>query len=102
MLARLTADDFEPLRGTPFALEAGAGQSVAADLMTVTIGREVPPEPGGVPRRQPFSLLFRARTPDLLPQRVYPLTHDRLGRFEIFLVPVGRDGESLLLQAVFN
>lgn len=102
MLDRLTAAAFEPLRGTPFALEAAPGRTVPLDLRAVTEFREPPPQPGRPPRRRGFSLLFLARTADHLPQGTYPVAHDRLGRLDVFLVPIGRDPDGLLLEAVFN
>jgi hypothetical protein len=38
----------------------------------------------------------------MLPQRIYALEHPRLGRLEIFLVPIGREDGHLLLEAIFN
>ena len=40
----------------------------------------------------------------LLPQRIYPLEHPSLGKLDIFLVPLGAEGDSegLHYQAVFN
>jgi hypothetical protein len=37
----------------------------------------------------------------LLPQRIYSLAHDSLGRLEIFLVPVGRDADGVRCQPIF-
>ena len=30
------------------------------------------------------------------------MEHEHIGRFEVFIVPVGRDGERLLYEAIFN
>jgi hypothetical protein len=49
-----------------------------------------------------FSLLFRGPLQPLLPQRIYPVEHDRLGRFDLFIVPIKRDAHGLQYQAVFN
>jgi hypothetical protein len=49
-----------------------------------------------------FSLLFRGPRQPLLPQRIYPVEHDRLGRFDLFIVPVKRDAQGLYYEAVFN
>src|SRR5260370_14651688 len=37
-----------------------------------------------------FTLLFRGPLQPLLPQQIYPVEHDRLGRFDLFIVPVRR------------
>jgi hypothetical protein len=78
-------------------LETPDGKSVAAELLTVTpLARVARPEDPG------FSLVFRAATAERLPQGIYPLAQDRLGRLDVFLVPIGRDADGLLLEAVFN
>jgi hypothetical protein len=60
----------------------------------------VNPFPGMI--RAPFSLLFRTASQVVLPQKLYGLKNASLGRLEIFLVPVARDREGVLYQAVFN
>jgi hypothetical protein len=49
-----------------------------------------------------FSLLFRGPRQPLLPQQIYPVEHDGLGRFDLFIVPVRRDAQGLYYEAVFN
>jgi hypothetical protein len=101
MLERLTAADFEPLCGTGFGADLPAAPGVGLELIEVRALREPPARSGRPPLRRPFSLTFRARTPVHIPQGTYPLTHDRLGRLDVFLVPIGRDPDGLLLEAVF-
>ena len=52
--------------------------------------------------RAPFSLLFRNSSAFLFPQQTYRLRHTRLGEIGIFLVPVARERDGFLYQAVFN
>jgi hypothetical protein len=59
-----------------------------------------PVVPGMV--RAPFSLLFHSEAAVLLPQKIYQMTHPALGTFGIFLVPVARDRNGFLYQAIFN
>jgi len=101
MLDRLTATDFDPLVGTPFTVTAQS-EVVALDLLTVTPLRAPPARAGAAVRRGPFSLVFRARTAKYLPQGTFALSHERLGQLDVFMVPVGRDADGLLLEAVFN
>lgn len=56
--------------------------------------------PQGQPRRQ-FSLLLRGPQEPLLPQALYPLHHPDLGDLDLFLVPVGRDGDGTTYEAAF-
>lgn len=61
----------------------------------------VRPFPGML--REPFSLIFRAASQVVFPQKLYRLTNPAMGALDIFLVPVGRDrGGGVLYQAVFN
>ncbi len=52
--------------------------------------------------RAPFSLLFRNGSALLFPQQTYRMRHDRVGGFDIFLVPIAREREGFLYQAIFN
>lgn len=55
-------------------------------------------------RPRPFSLLFLAPLEPVLPQAVYRFEHDRLDAFDLFIVPLGPDGEGrhMRYEAVFN
>ncbi len=86
---------------------AGAvGEEFSLDLGTSTMPLalvEAQPLPHRINgARQPFSLVFRAASPVILPQNIYPLANTALGRHGIFLVPIGRDAAGVLYQAVFN
>lgn len=52
--------------------------------------------------RSPFSLVFLAKDPRVLPQRLYRLEHNGLGELEIFLVPIGKSEQGVSYQATFN
>jgi len=50
-----------------------------------------------------FSLVFRGETTRALGQNTYAFDHSRLGRFEMFIVPVGRENQDgCYYEAVFN
>ena len=53
-------------------------------------------------RYETFTLLFHGSAAWPLQQRIYQLENDRLGKMELFLVPVGRDEEVFHYEAVFN
>lgn len=52
--------------------------------------------------RAPFSLLFRNTAAFLFPQQMYQMRHQRIGDIGIFIVPVARENEGFLYQAIFN
>ncbi|PZO08168.1 MAG: hypothetical protein DCF27_08990 [Lysobacteraceae bacterium] len=52
--------------------------------------------------RAPFSLLFRNSAALLFPQQTYRMRHDRVGGVDIFLVPIARERDGFLYQAIFN
>jgi hypothetical protein len=52
--------------------------------------------------RPPFSLIFLAENPRVLPQRLYRMAHDGLGEVTIFLVPLAKNDSGVTYQATFN
>ena len=49
-----------------------------------------------------FSLIFHGPSEQFLPQAIYNFRHSKIGEFEMFIVPVGRDQDGFQYQAVFN
>jgi hypothetical protein len=94
----LTFEAFSPHLNSTFAL--GVGETTLEVTLTQATKQPVRPFPGMM--REPFSLFFRSGTPVVLPQRIYPFTHEALGKLDIFVVPVGRDPQGVVYQAVFN
>jgi hypothetical protein len=97
MLQDLTPSSFEEHLGSRFRLPLEEGNALEMELARVA---RLEAHPG--PRKEPFSVFFRGPRVPVLPQRIYRLEHDRMGVLEIFLVPVGPDGEGMLYEAVFN
>jgi hypothetical protein len=95
----LTVADFADKIGQRFAIEDGAGSSIASVL---TEAKPLNPGRGINGARPPFSLVFVADQPQPLPQRIYRMEHDTLGIVSIFLVPIGRDARGISYQATFN
>jgi hypothetical protein len=98
MLDRLTAEDFAPLTDSEFAVRLEDGSGIP--LRLVEIGRY--PRSGVGSRAEPFALVFEGLAAALLPQRIYHLEHPAMAAMDIFLVPVGRSGERIRYEAVFN
>ena len=53
-------------------------------------------------RKEPFSLLFKCAHSVILPQKTYPFQKSGFGRMDIFIVPVGREKDGIVYQAIFN
>ena len=52
--------------------------------------------------REPFSLVFRGPKAPVLIQKIYPVEHQSLGALDLFLVPIGPDGEGMRYEAIFT
>lgn len=101
-LAWLTCDQFAPLVGEEFEVGvAGGSRTVPMVLAEATEGSE----PGGTgpdgQSRLQFSLVFRGAGDPALPQGTYVVDHPGLGRFDLFLVPIARDADTMRYEAAF-
>lgn len=56
----------------------------------------------GSRRQERFSLIFKGSLDLFLPQNSYRAEHDRLGAFDLFLVPVEKEEDAFLYEAFFN
>ena len=54
------------------------------------------------PRQETFSLMFAGPGDPFLEQRLYNVSHEKLGEGAIFLVPVAQDASGYTYEAVFN
>jgi hypothetical protein len=97
VLDKLTIADFEPRIGETFSARASEGRPLALTLTGVA-GRHAPPGGG----RTPFSLEFRDRRADHVPQQTVAVEHPELGAFELFVVPLGPGPEGMRYEAVFT
>lgn len=93
----LTIEMFTDKLGQAFILEEEDVPAIEFTLTEVTPLRNFANLP-----RAPFSLIFVTRGIEVLPQRMYPLRHAGLGLHSIFLVPIGRQGDEVTYQAIFN
>jgi hypothetical protein len=101
MLDKVTHATFAELVGSKFFIRFSAGAPLEVELVSATLLASGRPVPGGT--REPFSLIFRGGPPDsYLPQRMYPITHEKIGTLELFLVPIGPDQVGMRYEAIFN
>lgn len=108
MLDKVTKETFEPYVNQVFALDLDGQGSLPLQLMSVAPHqahddyRRAAPE-GAAMRQEGFTLTFCGPRQPALPQRMYNLEHEAVGRLEMmFLVPVGEDGNGRYYEAVFN
>ena len=86
--------------GEAFRLHVRPDQVLDVDLVEARAARPAAAAPGRA--ECSFSLVFRSRGPAALSQRIYHLEHERLGALDLFLVPLGPDGQGMRLEAVFG
>jgi uncharacterized protein DUF6916 len=98
MPASFTEKEFSQHVGTKFHLKEDQLE-IELELIEVKGYVSQAIEQGGMER---FSVLFAGPGDPFLPQKGYRLEHERMGEFELFLVPVAGDKESYRYEAVFN
>ena len=94
-LDKLNAKIFTGQLHTRFKVHVGNPGPVELELTEVN-------ERTTSPKVELFSLIFRGPVTPRLVQRIHPLEHDSLGKFELFLTPVGLDENGTLYEAVFH
>jgi hypothetical protein len=85
-----------------FAEELGSSFTLQVDNHGVDVELVEVSELKERPHQVSFSIVFLMRQSSAIDQGLYDLSHERLGEMQIFLVPIGMDGERLQLEAVFN
>ena len=99
MPASLTEKEFSQHVNTKFRANLEDGGAVDLELVEVKGYLSKPEEQSGMER---FSAFFQGPPETRLTQKVYTLNHDRMGEFEVFLVPVGPETQGVRYEAVFN
>ncbi len=90
-----TYDQFAAAANSHFNARLGDGSTAEFSLEKVS---EL--NANGVTRS--FSLTFCAPGNVPVEQSIYQLSHETLGAVELFLVPVGRDGDGIYFESIFN
>jgi hypothetical protein len=95
MLENLNSRVFaEHLRST-FQLKAPGAAPLPIELLEVT-------EKELSPKVEQFSLIFRGPLTPHFRQGTYTFEHEKLGTFDLFVVPLGPDATGMSYQVVFN
>ena len=104
----LTLAMFVPLKESVFRLGPPEGPRLELVLVRAEprAGRRLGLDGSGVVlpgwvRSEPFALLFRGPAEQALRQDTYEVEHPALGRFLLFIVPVGFDEAGRYYEAVF-
>jgi len=98
MLDKLTLEDFEPHLGEVFYIQAAGMESLEAELVEASALAA-----GPIGGRQPFSIVLRTGQQDsYLAQAIYRVGQEALGTLDLFLVPLGPDGQGMRYEAVFT
>jgi hypothetical protein len=93
-LEDLGLESFEACLGSVFRAAGGGDQGVPLELIEAT-------DLGSSEQHDRFSLVFRG--PQLTEmQGTWRLSHASLGKFDLFLVAIGKDDTAILYEAVFS
>ena len=82
-----------------FSVLVGAEGSIDMTLMEA---RRRPPRVISGIRAEPFVLYFKSQSHILLPQKMYPFKVGDEKPYSIFIVPVGRERDGVVYEAIFN
>jgi hypothetical protein len=103
VLESFTAATFAPFVQTPFGVRVDEEHELTLELVEARAADEERARAAAATGvRTPFSLVFSGPLEPLLPQRIYRLEHERLGTFDLFLVPIGPEDGAMRYQAVFG
>lgn len=95
MEASLTHEAFTQQAGTKFKVQVDENTGVELELAEVS-------EVKLYPRQEEFTIVFRGPSNAFLDQGVRLFTHDQIGEFELFIVPIRQDEQGFYYEAVFN
>jgi len=102
MLDKVSVSVFVECLGSAFRIHPESGHPLEVELIEVTPLGSHCDVSSAVAQRDAFSIVFRGPAEPVLPQQIYALEHAKLGRFELFLVPLGPDSRGMRYEAVFN
>ena len=80
---------------TRFRVHSSSEAAVELELIELSEGR-------ANPGHEIFSLTFRGPIEAFLGQGMVSMSHDAIGDFELFIVPVAQTSDGFLYEAVFN
>jgi hypothetical protein len=101
-LEKLAFESFAGLVKTTFRVWIDAQDSLELGLSEITPRRVTSIGGKKAQAYENFTLVFLGPVNRLLSQRIYLFESAQLGRFELFIVPVGRNESHTHYEAIFN
>ena len=101
-LDQLSFAAFKNLLNTRFRVHLSPAPCVELDLTEATLSEQRAAGSPDAPGRECFSLVFSGPASRPLMQRTYLFEHEKLGAFELFVVPIGVENGRVRYQAIFN
>ena len=95
MEASLTHEEFSQNANSKFQVQGNDNSPVELELVDVS-------ELTVYPRQEEFTVTFRGPLNAYLDQGVRAFTHDRMGEFELFIVPIRKNEDGFYYEAIFN
>ena len=95
MEASLTHEEFSKNANTKFQVQVDENTHVDLELIAISELKQYP-------QQEEFALEFRGPLDMFLGQDVRNFSHDQMGRFELFIVPIRQDEQGFYYEAVFN
>ena len=94
----VTLETFAGREGETFSIQFAD----AKVELTLESAERMPEEWGRTDRRVPFTIHLLGPLEHVLPQQIWPLDHEELGRIDLFLVPLGPEEGAMRYEAVFT
>lgn len=95
METSLSHETFTQQANSKFQVEVDENTDVELDLTEVSDLKLYP-------EQEEFVLVFRGPADTFLGQGARYFKHDKMGRFEMFIVPIRQDEQGFYYEAVFN
>ena len=94
MFDQMSKEFFDPHMNSNFIV---TGQGIAPVHMKLVNAEEKKDE-----KNYSLSLIFLETTGHYLPQKIYQFEHEKLGKFDMFIVPIGESEKGISFQAIVS
>jgi hypothetical protein len=95
LIENLTKEVLSEHMNTKFRVHAESFDPIELELIELNVGVSTP-------RQEQFSIVFSGPQNPFLYQGIHHMEHDKLGEFDLFIVPIAREQDGFLYEAVFN